>query len=343
MGSSVDLSCWGTGVVSRRSSGAAAVAVALGAAFNLIEDSVDAWPALLVFVVGGFAVGYLAESRWLVLSGPLAGMLTNLVWRLAGWTDGHATELPVALVAFLGLLIGTGAVPATLVGMRVGRRRHPNGREGIHTGAIHLLVALLGACWVAAGCSEEDSSRSSSRDDAFSRQGSTTGRYESGSGHDRQVARSNLKPGRQSRTLADGTVIYPASPAESLLQEPSTECAESMVRQLGGDMAIVKTPPKPGLRARFRDARTVIVWVDPGKAPTRCRPRFVHVSGDNRLDPLPPVAKTIDVKRGQARRVAFRLFDQMRSADTVRATAGMDRGPTSPTAKVSIEPRRDAR
>ena len=74
----------------------------MGVGYNVLEGQADAWPALLVFVAGGFVSGYVSSSPCVLAIGPIAGMLGNAVWHLLNWTDQSAVELSLPLVVLLG-------------------------------------------------------------------------------------------------------------------------------------------------------------------------------------------------------------------------------------------------
>jgi len=118
--------------VNARVAWAAAAAASLGVAYNLVENQTDAWPALLIFVVGGFVLGWAFPNAWVLLCCPLAGGISVALWRLTGWTDTTGIELPLALVCLVGVVIGALGIPTTLLGMyaRVRSRKDESQRGG---------------------------------------------------------------------------------------------------------------------------------------------------------------------------------------------------------------------
>jgi hypothetical protein len=320
-------------VVNQRNGLAAMMALALGCGFNFIEDRADTWPALLIFVFGGFALGVTVSKRSAILLVPCAGALTNVVWRLAGWTDGEAVELPIALVAVLGFAIGATAIPTALLGMYFGQRRRSAKARSHGSGHVGLSAVLLSMAFLLAGCGDDGTGEGAAVGDTSTRRAAVK-EVE----HESSRARvdDSRSEGRRSRTLPNGTVIYPARPPATAVQRPTNRCAETTVRTLGGDKRRDRVPPPPGVRASFRSARVVVVRIQVGRVPSDCKPSFVNVLVDDQEDPLPPVARTVRLNGRDHVQIAMRLFDQMRAADTVRVTAGMQSGRIGSTAKVLI-------
>lgn len=141
---------------------------------------------------------------------------------------------------------------------------------------------------------------------------------------------------REARALPSGAVVYPAPAAKETEIEPSDSCARSRVRQLDGRIKSVLVPPAPGVEATRVGPRTVEVLVAPGNPPSRCRPTFVNVLVDDTGDPYPPAARTLRLRGGGPVRARIRLLDQMATANTARATAGMRQGPVGPTSAVAV-------
>lgn len=93
------------------------VAFGMGIAYAVLERQTDAWPALLVFAVGGALCGYRSSSRWTLAICPVAGGLGNVIWYFVDRSDSSAVELSFPLVVLLGLAVGATGTPTTLFGM----------------------------------------------------------------------------------------------------------------------------------------------------------------------------------------------------------------------------------
>lgn len=99
------------------------VAVAMGAGYHVVERLTDVWPAIVVFLVGGYAAGRVCPGGWALASGPVAGSLTAMASDLLGYADNGPFDLSLAAYALIGLVTGFVAVPTAALGTRVSRSR----------------------------------------------------------------------------------------------------------------------------------------------------------------------------------------------------------------------------
>lgn len=215
-----------------------------------------------------------------------------------------------------------------------------------------LVAAAVVCAGLAAGCGDEEPRATTGSD--VKRAGSAPSSSDGGEGgggadSDRTAHRPRSSEGvgrtsaipldeREAHTLPSGGVIYPAPPPAERTRPATDECALSRVRQPDGRTVARRVPPSPGLRARWAARREVVVIIDPGSPPRRCRGTFANVLVDDHDDPYPPVARTVRLRRGGVTRVTIPLFDQMEEADTARASVGTARGRLSSTAEVAIVP-----
>lgn len=201
------------------------------------------------------------------------------------------------------------------------------------------MLVLAALVVVMAGCEDsetEDDRSGSERMTRSSTAGDGDRNSTVGVSEDSDGTIADVLDGREARTLPDGTVIYPA-PAPTNRQVPASNgCSRSQVRLQDGQTEIRSVPPAPGLRAKYAGPRKVEVFVTPGKPPERCRPDFVNILVDYSRDSYPPIARTVRLRGDRTMRLIVPLFKQMTLADSARATTGMNRGATGPTAKVRI-------
>lgn len=103
-----------------------ALVLSMAGGYGVLERLTDAWPALAVFVVGGFVAGVLMPSRWAFASGPVAGALSAAASPAFAGIGPAAIELPFGLAVVAGVLVGSCGVPSAVAGVlvvRYGARR----------------------------------------------------------------------------------------------------------------------------------------------------------------------------------------------------------------------------
>lgn len=138
--------------------------------------------------------------------------------------------------------------------------------------------------------------------------------------------------GRKAVPIPGGGVAYvPVEPKATTL-DPSPSCTKAKDGYSGHESTL---PPRPGLRARRLDGRSVLVTVTFASIPDACRPVRVKLTFDVNDDPLPPAAHLFTLRQLRAPRKITLALD-VRAADVVRASSITADGTSSESAAVAI-------
>jgi hypothetical protein len=192
-----------------------------------------------------------------------------------------------------------------------------------------VLLALLAGC---GGDREASPGRTSGQDGASGGRSTTVPASEPTASDNRLP--EGRSPGRTVTTASGAVVLLPPSPTETSTTG-SAGCRDD--REVDDRNVLTASfPPSPTISA-MRTASNEVLLTYRFSARPRCRPTRLGVSLDVCSDPLPARTQRIGISRLRGR-VRISIPSDMRDADVVRVVGVTQRGASSESSSVLLDP-----